>query len=212
MDKLKINEIFIGIQGEGRYTGIVALFIRLSGCNLACRWCDTKYHKNINKEMTPLELADEIEKYEISNIIWTGGEPMLQKDLIRKTMDALLLKPNFFAYTHHIETNGTILDRTFFEDDKIIYIAFSPKGRLELQEILEMNGRLTRKFDIKVVTDGKDVGMKLIEFADILMPLTTDNHKLNVKTRRIVWNLAITWRKRLSLRLHHIVWGCERGK
>jgi len=97
MNKLKVVEIFYSIQGEGANTGMPAIFIRLSGCNLKCWYCDTEWHKYT--EMSIPEILDNIQQFPCKNIIWTGGEPTLQ------LTDEILI--HFEGYFHCIETNGT---------------------------------------------------------------------------------------------------------
>ena len=79
---LKICEIFPSIQGEGKTVGELAIFIRLSGCNLKCNFCDTPYH-NEGKEMTNDEIVAEIRKYEIKRLVITGG---LLRTSMRKSL------------------------------------------------------------------------------------------------------------------------------
>ncbi len=96
---MKINEIFYSIQGEGISAGKPRLFIRLSGCNLRCNFCDTKYHikgREINKTDQKL-----LEKYDEWCI--TGGEPLLQQQAIMDLID------RYSPYKVEIETNGTII-------------------------------------------------------------------------------------------------------
>ena len=58
---IKVNEIFHSIQGEGKYTGVNSIFMRTSGCDLACNFCDTKYHKEGNQKSTE-EIIEEIKE------------------------------------------------------------------------------------------------------------------------------------------------------
>lgn len=100
---MKINEIFYSIQGEGNWTGLPNIFIRTSGCNLRCSYCDTKYAYDTFKEIKIIKIIDEIRKYNCKKVCITGGEPLLQKDMI-KLVDELI-KNN---YNVSIETNGSI--------------------------------------------------------------------------------------------------------
>jgi organic radical activating enzyme len=97
--KYRINEIFYSIQGEGRWTGTPAIFIRFSGCNLNCEWCDTKHETY--KEYTVWDVLDEINEYPSDRIILTGGEPTLQLDI------NFLEVFKYEFYKIHLETNGT---------------------------------------------------------------------------------------------------------
>ncbi|MFA5101088.1 MAG: 7-carboxy-7-deazaguanine synthase QueE [Candidatus Omnitrophota bacterium] len=104
--KAKISEIFDSIQGEGIYMGERHVFVRFFGCNLQCRYCDTKLLRYAEYE--PEILLDEVKKYQRTSgvISYTGGEPLLQKDFL-KEMLPLALKNNFRNY---LETNGTLPD------------------------------------------------------------------------------------------------------
>ena len=78
-----ISEIFYSIQGEGTLTGVPSVFVRTSGCNLRCNWCDTP-HASWNPEGTPRTIAQivaEIEKHPARHVVLTGGEPMIAKDI-----------------------------------------------------------------------------------------------------------------------------------
>lgn len=121
MNKLKVVEIFYSIQGEGANTGMPAIFIRLSGCNKKCWYCDTEWSQNI--EMTIQEIVESIQQYPCRNIIWTGGEPTLQ--LNNEILEY------FSDYYNCIETNGTNP-----VPGKIDYISCSPKV---LPHILKQN-------------------------------------------------------------------------
>ena len=100
---MKINEIFYSLQGEGKLTGLLNIFIRTSGCNLRCSFCDTKFAYNDGKEMNLDEILNETSKYPCKNICITGGEPLIQKEIL-KLID-LLIKRN---YKICLETNGSI--------------------------------------------------------------------------------------------------------
>ena len=105
-----INESFVSYQGEGRYSGKKTLFVRLQGCNFRCVWCDTPdaLSKDGGSEVVNDELVKRINKTEVNNIVFTGGEPLLQyKDLlcvIRKIASEI----KYENPTIEIETNGTI--------------------------------------------------------------------------------------------------------
>ena len=101
-----ISEIFYSIQGEGELTGIPSVFIRTSGCNLRCRWCDTPY-ASWNPEGTNMDcgqIIQEVKKYpNAKHVVLTGGEPMIQKEahhLCRELKHA--------GYHITIETAGTV--------------------------------------------------------------------------------------------------------
>jgi 7-carboxy-7-deazaguanine synthase len=78
-----ISELFHSIQGEGELTGVPSAFIRTSGCNLRCSWCDTKYASWApeGKEMNVEEIVDEVCQFRIDHVVVTGGEPMVAKGI-----------------------------------------------------------------------------------------------------------------------------------
>jgi 7-carboxy-7-deazaguanine synthase len=80
---MRISEIFYSIQGEGRLSGVPSAFIRTSGCNLRCVWCDTPYTSwsPDGKEMTLEEILHAIESYPLRHVVLTGGEPLLSHEI-----------------------------------------------------------------------------------------------------------------------------------
>lgn len=96
---MRVNEIFYSLQGEGYWTGTPAVFIRFSGCNLKCPFCDTNHQPYV--EMTEEEIMDEINKYPADLVVITGGEPALQ--LNNKMVELLHNAEKTVA----VETNGT---------------------------------------------------------------------------------------------------------
>ena len=96
---MRVNEIFYSIQGEGAHSGEAAIFIRLSGCNLKCSFCDTEHQPY--QDLTEDEICAEIAKYPACLVVITGGEPTLQ------LTETLIGKIHELSKTVAIETNGT---------------------------------------------------------------------------------------------------------
>ena len=80
---MRISEIFHSIQGEGILTGVPSVFVRTSGCNLRCVWCDTPYAswQPEGDERTVAEILDKVLSYRCRHVVLTGGEPMIARDL-----------------------------------------------------------------------------------------------------------------------------------
>jgi 7-carboxy-7-deazaguanine synthase len=100
---LRVTEIFASIQGETSHVGLPFVFVRLTGCNLRCRYCDTTYAYDSGEEFSLEEVIARVEVFGIQRVTVTGGEPLLQPeayDLVTAFLDRGL--------TVLVETNGTI--------------------------------------------------------------------------------------------------------
>jgi len=100
---LKVNEIFKSIQGESWFAGLPCVFIRLTGCNLRCTYCDTAYAYEEGNELPVEEILERVASYNCPMVEITGGEPLLQEET-PKLAAALLQK----ARAVLVETNGTL--------------------------------------------------------------------------------------------------------
>jgi len=101
-----ISEIFYSVQGEGILTGVPSVFVRTSGCNLRCRWCDTPYAswKPEGEDFSPEAILTQIQSWPAArHVVLTGGEPMIAKDVAR--LIGLIRQA---GYHLTIETAGTI--------------------------------------------------------------------------------------------------------
>lgn len=99
---LKVNEIFLSIQGEGVSAGYPTVFVRLTGCNLRCSYCDTTYSYNEGCDMTVAKVLEEIESHGYKRVCITGGEPLLQENGVKELLEGLA------DYEVSIETNGSV--------------------------------------------------------------------------------------------------------
>lgn len=136
----RINEIFYSLQGEGYFTGTPAVFLRMSGCNLKCSFCDTSHEAYT--ELSPFEIIEKLRAFPTHHVIITGGEPGLQLD---KLLVDLLHDEGYFI---QVETNGT---HRLPED--IDWVTCSPKpgpdGKINVrQEDID---------ELKVVYESQDV-------------------------------------------------------
>jgi 7-carboxy-7-deazaguanine synthase len=100
---MKVNELFYSIQGESSFAGQTCAFIRLTGCNLRCTYCDSGYAFSEGIEMSVEEILQAIGEYPARLVLVTGGEPMLQ-DSVYALFDALLEH----GYTVLLETGGQV--------------------------------------------------------------------------------------------------------
>ncbi len=103
MKKLEICEIFYSLQGESSYMGMPCIFIRLSGCNLRCSFCDTRYSYQSGTWMDFDSILKEVATYPAKLVEFTGGEPLWQDNSIPLQEELLKL-----GYTVLLETNGSL--------------------------------------------------------------------------------------------------------
>jgi 7-carboxy-7-deazaguanine synthase len=220
---LKIAEIFYSLQGEGSLVGVPSVFVRTSGCNLRCTWCDTPYTswQPEGEERTLESIAAVVEQYPARHVVVTGGEPMIAREIVALT--EMLGKRHIT-----IETAGTV-----FAPVRCDLMSISPKlsnstpegpwakqhDRLRIQpEVLK---RLIAAYDYQlkfVIARPEDLAEvdALVESlqADfgkvILMPEGTDAAVLH---ERGAWLAEICKQRglRFSPRLHVELFGNKRG-
>lgn len=102
MSPLRITEIYASIQGEAAFSGFPCVFVRLTGCPLRCRWCDTAYGFEGGKDFTEDEVLAKVAEFQLKHVELTGGEPLAQKGVI-----PLMQKLVDQDYRVMIETGGS---------------------------------------------------------------------------------------------------------
>lgn len=208
---MKINEIFYSLQGEGVLIGAPSIFIRVSGCNLRCAYCDTTYAYEKGTTMTIPQILDEIKKFPCSSVCLTGGEPLQQKDT-PKLIDTLLSK----KYQVCLETNGS-KDITKYADKKKVVISLDIKcpssgshKKMKMGNIRKLTKKDQLKFVIKTKKDYDYAKQILLNYHPVckvyFQPVWgTDPKKLSS------WILRDGLPVRLSLQLHKLIWGTKHG-
>ena len=196
---MKVNEIFYSLQGEGFNTGTPAIFVRLSGCNLDCPFCDTDHSDG--KEMTEGEIIEEVSRYKASLVVITGGEPALQ------LTESLVEMLHLLGKTVAVETNGTV------ELPKNVdWITLSPKDAFlgdKAKPILKYADELKLVFDEDMCRDGSQSVSKYDEIRinhRFLQPCDTGDPQKNAE----IIQKTIEYCKehpewRLSLQTHKIL-------
>lgn len=187
---MKVNEIFYSLQGEGHFTGTPAVFVRFSGCNLSCGFCDTSHEAYT--EMSEDEILDVVNSFPSRHVVLTGGEPTLQltATLIGKLHDA-----GVFV---QIETNGT---HDVPEEWGVDWVTCSPKtGRVLLSRINEL----------KVIYHGTGQDMSCYDAFDAdvysLQPCDTGDATRNKHILEDAVGYCLAHPKwRLSLQTHKII-------
>ena len=222
-------EIFHSIQGEGANIGRPAVFLRLSLCNLACTWCDTKYTwdwtlhdpKERIIEMSPEEIEREISGYDCRYLVVTGGEPMIQQRQLIPLLQRLKNK----EFRIEIETNGTILPAPELAN-LIDHWSVSPKlgnsgnppSSQEVQEGYVFFGRLPSSYFKYVIENKADLAevQSMVQKHNldhdrvILMPEAKDRETLLERSRWLVEHCK-SHGYLFSTRLHILLWGNREG-
>lgn len=192
----RINEIFYSLQGEGRWAGRPAIFIRFSGCNLKCPFCDTNFSNY--KEMTVSDIVQYIKSLtELCHfIVLTGGEPTLQID------EEFIKELHRHGYYVAIETNGT-----HSIPWNIDWVTFSPKDAF----VENATPVLCHADEIKIVFDGEHSikDYKVSAPHKYLQPCDTGDKKKNTKIiaklvdfllKNPEWSISIQQQKIINVR------------
>jgi 7-carboxy-7-deazaguanine synthase len=149
---MNICEIFAGIQGESSYAGLPCVFIRMSGCNLRCLYCDTSYSYEGGEEMTADEIIETVNRFGLGLVEITGGEPLLQADI-----KMLIVRLLDLGYKMLVETNGT-LDISGIDQRVVVIMDVKTPGSGAPNSFLRENFDMLKKNDeLKfVLTDRND--------------------------------------------------------
>jgi len=214
-DTMEICEIFYSIQGEGVWMGYPTVFVRVSGCNLRCRYCDTTYAYGPGEVMSIDDVMERVDGFGVRYVCVTGGEPLLQEDTVL-LVDRLLKR----GYKVSLETNGSIDIKSLVErfkdfstftvscDIKCPSSGMHDKMRLEnvgyLREVDQLKFVVKDKEDYryakKVVEKGKPSCVVLFQ------PVWGEDPK-----QLAAWLLKDKLDARLSLQIHKVLWGEKRG-
>jgi len=205
---MKISEIFYSIQGESSYMGLPCAFIRVTGCNLRCTYCDTQYAFYEGTEMSIPEILQAIDGFATRLVLVTGGEPMLQKsvhELFRKLLER--------GYTVLVETGGQV---SLADVDPRVHKVMDfkcPSSGMESHNDYSNVHHLTRNDELKfVVGDRRDFdwACEVIRRYDLASRVGTvlfspvQNALSYADLANWVLNCGIP--VRLQLQLHKIIW------
>jgi len=238
-DALPINELFYSLQGEGTLAGVPSVFVRTSGCNLRCWFCDS-YHTSWEPShawLTVDEIVAEIEGYDADHVVLTGGEPLMHEESV-----ALLERLDDLGYHTTVETNGTIaVDAPIDLASVSPKLASStptaerdPKGGGEWAERHEQRrldeaalATLVDRYpsQLKFVVTGPDDMAEIDDLIErlrertattihdsdvLLMPEGQTREQLD-ETREVVADLAMDYGYRYTPRLHVDLWNDAPG-
>lgn len=208
---LTVNEIFHSIQGESDHAGRPCVFVRLTGCDLRCVWCDTPYAFHEGRRVAVDEVVAEVEGYGCSLVEITGGEPLLQPD-VYPLMDRLLAA----GATVLLETGGHVsLERVPADVVKVMDVKCPGSGESD-RNAWDNLGRLADHDQVKfVIADradyeyARDVVRRHRLDARAAAVLFSPVHGVLPPERLAEWVLADRLPVRLQVQLHKVLWGAE---
>ena len=206
---LKINEIFHSIQGESSYTGLPCVFVRLTGCDLRCSWCDTPDAFNEGNTVSVEEIVRKVETYESLLVEITGGEPLLQPDVYQ--LMRVLLKS---GKTVLLETGGHI-DISHVPDEVVKVVDVKCPGSGESGHNLWGNlDHLKAHDEVKFVIRDRpdyDFAKKVLKQHHLVercaAVLFSPVHGILSQKVLADWSLEDQLPVRLQIQLHKYVWG-----
>lgn len=231
---MHVSEIFYSLQGEGMLVGTPSVFVRLAGCALRCRWCDTKYAWDFSagQDREPARIVEEVNRWPCRFVVLTGGEPMTGPDFS--------VRPGLIDLTHRLKESGRhITIETagvlFAADLACDLMSISPKLanslpqpdnrvrdhdriRFDLDAIRRLIGAYPYqlKFVVDSPQDVAEIHKVLDELGPVspervmLMPQATTAEQLTSRSGMVA-DLCKETGLRFGQRLHIHLWGGQRG-
>lgn len=209
---MRVNEIFASIQGESTHAGLPCVFVRMTGCNLRCVYCDTTYAYEEGIEMSEDEIIERVKSCGIKLVEITGGEPLMQRkslSLMGKLLDA--------GFIVLLETNGS---ESIKDVDKRVIIIMDIKtpqsgmfDKMDLTNLKHLKPRDEVKF---VVTDREDYEwvkefIKDYALADKCKILLSPTYGSLSAESLSQWIIEDKLPVRLNVQLHKYIYGDKRG-
>ncbi len=212
---LKINEIYLSLQGESTWAGRPCAFVRLTGCSLRCSWCDTAYAFYGGKDQGLEEVLEKVKSFGVGLVEITGGEP-LEQEGVYPLMGSLLA----LGFGVLLETSGAVdLGRVPREVVKIMDIKCPGSGE-EARNLWDNLGKLVPGQDeVKFVLKDRadyDYARAVVEKRGLAGPFTVLFSPSHEELEAVVlseWILKDRLPVRLNLQLHKYIWPSEtRGR
>ena len=148
---LRINEIFYSIQGESSMAGLPCIFVRLTYCNLRCSYCDTEYAFYEGTDYSFEKILSEIKKYNSNLVEITGGEPLVQKEVL-----PLMKMLGDLGYNVMIETGGSLPIKEIDPRVKVIMDLKCPSSKMSHKNLYENINYLKQNDEVKFVIGNRE--------------------------------------------------------
>lgn len=208
---LTVNEVFLSIQGESSFAGRPCVFVRLTGCNLRCRWCDTAYAFHEGARRSVESVIDEVRAHGCPLVEVTGGEPLLQED-VYPLMEQLLAA----GLTVLLETGGHVpIDRVPERVVRVVDLkcpASGESGRTDWDNLDRLSPRDEVKFVVQDRGDYEYARGTIERHAletRVGTILLSPVHGVLDPARLAAWIFEDRLPVRLQLQVHKYIWGAE---
>jgi 7-carboxy-7-deazaguanine synthase len=210
---LKVCEIFTSIQGESSHAGKPCAFVRLTGCNLRCSYCDTSFAYNEGIDLSEEDILKKVRRTGIGLVEITGGEPLIQKEaypFIRQ-----LIKE---GYEVLVETNGSMSIKGIDRKAVVILDMKTPGSGMSDRMDYSNLGVIKRKDEVKfVITDRDDYEwakeiMKKFNLAGKCGLLLSPSFGVLEPEHLARWMIEDRLRVRLNIQLHNYIFGPEKRR
>jgi len=231
MTNLRVNEIFYSLQGEGAFAGVPTIFLRLQGCNLGCTWCDTVYAQDeaegvlMSTQKILLEMHNVTKDVTLlggRHVCITGGEPLVQEEALGDLVRSL---PKYDLYTS-VETNGSLPVPDWFANvyswaaDVKCPSSGNEVDPLVAEQWLGLREQDQVKFVVETEEDLKFVesvltghfGNRLVYRPQVFVsPAFEEGALFKRPWAQYVAEFCKRLNVRMSLQVHKLIWGDERG-
>ena len=215
---LLVTEIFYSLQGETSLIGVPFVFVRLTGCNLRCTYCDSVYSFKGGKRMSFEEVLNEIRRYSVKHVLMTGGEPLLQRGTL-PFIDLL----NQEGYRVSIETHGEVSIEAAAQKARIIMDIKTPGSKMSRGYYEKNLGFLKKSDEVKFVITSesdyewaRDIVQKTkfladeILFSPVMKTKGSPGEYEGIEPKRLAERiLQDQLPVRFQLQLHKLLWGAD---
>lgn len=208
--RLRVNEIFHSIQGESRHAGRPCVFVRLTGCNLRCVWCDTAYAFEEGQERSVGEVCGDVAGYATPYVLVTGGEPLAQEG-VHDLFAVLLDRGHEVA----VETGGSLDIAPIDRRVMVVLDVKCPGSGMEDRNRWENLAQLKPQDEVKFVIAGRadyDYARAVIMDRNLERRgglLLSPVHGVLHPQRLAEWMLADRMTARLQIQLHKYIWPAD---
>lgn len=204
---LKVNEIFYSIQGESTYAGERCIFVRLTGCNLRCTYCDTEYAFYDGEEFSVESIIEKVKSFNCNLVEITGGEPLMQDEVYQ-----LMTKLCDDNFTVLLETSGSLSIENV--DERVINILDfkTPSSKMEMKNDFKNVNYLKPIDEVKFVIGSRadyDWSKKVLEKYKLSEKATVLFSSMFGKIEHeelVSWILKDNLNVRYQLQMHKYIW------